>query len=92
MMARRTHGTERPISAAVHGHVHGVEHASRARRRRVPRALAHDRIRVELSTPSEHQCADRGDVGSVVRERELVLRGVSPFGVVQSLQEVRIFA
>jgi hypothetical protein len=79
VMSGGTHGGERREGALVHRHVDGVEHAARARRRGVPRAFTHEGIRVELSAAGADEVVDARDVFPVVRQRDLVLGGVTPF-------------
>lgn len=92
MMPRRSHGGEAALRAPVEGHIHTIEHASRTRRRRIPRSLADDRVRIEPTAAGEHQILDARDVGPIVGKGEFVRHRVTTFVMHQRVEERRLVA
>jgi hypothetical protein len=92
VVARRAHGAERAKGSALDRHIHGVQHASGARRGGVPGALARHRVWIELSASRLREIADRADVPDVMRERELFIGRVTSLGMMQRLEQVGIVA
>ncbi len=80
------------VSPPVERHVHTVQDGAGRGGRGVPGPLARDRIGVERPAPRLHQSPYAGDVGGVVGEGELLLRGVSPLEMLDRREELGIVA
>jgi hypothetical protein len=84
-----TDGAEASWILTAEREVDGVEHATGGGACGVPGAFAGHRVRVEAAT-SGGGGAYRFDVGRVVRERQLFDSRVTPFEVLDGLEEINV--
>jgi hypothetical protein len=91
VVAWGTHGAEAPRGSAVQCHVDGVEDASSAGRRGVPRPGADDRVGIETAATAFDHRMHAIHVLRFVSERQLGSRGVSSFDVHERVKELGPF-
>src|ERR1051325_1395855 len=89
-MARWQHRGKTPDRASVEGHVDAIEHRAGGCGRRLPGALARDRVGVETTAAAGNDLAHGADVDGVVADRELVVGRVTRVHVLEQAEELGI--
>src|SRR5512140_3089064 len=89
-MPRRTNGAEASSRTDAEREVDSVEHRTRRRCRRVPRASTRDGVGVEATTTGGNEFPNLLDVADVVRQPQFVDRRVARFDVLNSAEQLRL--